>query len=144
MQAIASKLMCSLFPTEPRVFPFRRGVRIALRTAHILTSGVLLGGYIFNQPVTVLEPWLWSAVITGLLLFAVDLSATLAVLFELHAVAVIAKILLLPLVFVFWDHRVSLMIIILVIGGISSHMPSRFRHKLIFFRSQFAEHRRRV
>ncbi len=133
-----------MFPAVPRAFPFRRGVRIALRTAHIFTSGVLLGGYIFDEPATVLEPWLWSSVITGLLLFAVDLYATLVILFELHAIAVIVKIILLALVFVVWEHRVSLLTIILVVGAITSHMPGRFRHKLIFFRTRFAEYQRRV
>lgn len=143
MATTQSNLRRTLFPADPRVFPFRRGVRIALRTAHILTSGVMLGGYIFNVPATVLEPWLWSAVITGLLLFAVDLFATLAILFELHAIAVLVKIILLALVPLVWDHRVSILVMILIIGGISSHMPARFRHKLVFFRSLFAEFPRR-
>ncbi len=144
METNRSKFIRTLFPIVPRVFPFRRGVRIALRTAHIFTSGVLLGGYIFNEPTTVLEPWLWYSVITGLLLFAIDLYATLVILFELHAIAVIVKIILLALVFVVWEYRVSLLIFILVIGAITSHMPGRFRHKLVLFRSRFAEYPRRV
>lgn len=144
MATTQSNLERTLFPANPRVFPFSRGVRIGLRTAHILTSGVLLGGYLFNVPATVLEPWLWSAVITGLLLFAIDLFATLAILFELHAIAVIIKILLLALTPFIWEHRVSLLVVILVIGSVSSHMPSRFRHKLIFFRSRIARYPRRV
>ncbi len=144
METNRSKFILALFPTVPRVFPFRRGVRIALRTAHIFTSGVLLGGYIFNEPITMLEPWLWSTVITGLLLFAIDLYATLVILFELHAVAVLVKIILLALVFVVWEHRVSLLIIILIIGAVTSHMPARFRHELVFFRTRFAKYPRRV
>ncbi len=144
METNRSNFIPALFPTVPRVFPFRRGVRIALRTAHIFTSGVLLGGYIFNEPAAVLEPWLWAAVISGLLLFATDLFATLVILFELHAIAVVVKIILLALAFVVWDYRVSLLIITLVVGTITSHMPGRFRHKLVFFRSRFAEYQRRV
>ncbi len=140
MQATQGELVHVLFPVSPRVFPFRRGIRIALRTAHIFTSGVLLGGYIFHEPASVLEPWLWWSVITGLLLFALDLFATLVLMFELHAVAVLAKIILLAIVPVAWDHRVPLLVIILVIGGISSHMPARFRHRLVFFRSRFADY----
>jgi hypothetical protein len=144
MKTTPSKFTSALFPAEPRVFPFRRGVRIALRTAHILASGILLGGYVFNEPTTVLEPWLWSSVITGLLLFATDLFATLVILFELHAIAVVVKIILLAFIPVVWDCRVTLLVIILVIGAITSHMPGRFRHRLVFFRSHFATHQRRV
>ncbi len=144
MEQPRPKFTSVLFPASPRTIPFRRGIRIALRTAHILTGGVLLGGYIFDEPNSILEPWLWWTIITGLLLFAVDLYATLAILFELHAVAVLVKITLLSLAFVLWDHRVSLLIMALVIGSISSHMPGRFRHKLVFFGSRFAESQRRV
>lgn len=144
MDTTYSKLTRTLFPAVPRSFPYRRSVRIVLRTAHILTSGVLLGGYIFNEPTAVLEPWLWSCVITGLLLFAIDLFATLVMLFELHAIAVIVKIILLALIPVVWDHRVSLLVTILVIGGISSHMSGRYRHRLLFYSSRFADYQRRV
>ncbi len=142
MADTANRLWRALFPREPRGFPFRRSVRIALRTTHILTTGVLFGGYVFDVASSALEFWLWSSVVSGLLLFATDLFATLATLFELHGVAVIAKLALLACVPVFWDYRVSLLVLIFVIGGISSHMPSRFRHKLLMFEGRIVTVRR--
>ncbi|MFQ6023994.1 MAG: hypothetical protein ACE5NW_14845, partial [Acidiferrobacterales bacterium] len=76
--------MVALFPEVPRDFSCRRAVRTGLRTAHIFTAGTLLAGYIFDQPASVLEPWLLGTVISGLLLLATDLHASLAVLLEVR------------------------------------------------------------
>ena len=79
-------------PPEPRSFPFRRGLRTLLRALHILTTGVLLGGHVFDQPQELLTPWLWGSIVTGLVLFATDLYASCAVLLEARGVAVFVKI----------------------------------------------------
>lgn len=121
--------MSFLFPDELRTFPFRRTVRSILRTLHILTIGTLLGGHIFNQPADVLEPWLWGAVISGLLLLATDMHASMNVFLQMHGLVVIVKVGLLLLVPMFWDYRVAILILVLVIGSVSSHMPARFRHR---------------
>jgi len=130
------------FPQPPRDPRFGRGVRIALRTAHILTTGVLLGGHVFAVASPALELWLWLSVLSGLLLFATDLHATFVTLFELHGLAVLVKLALLALVPVFWEHRVGLLVVILIIGGVSSHMPGRWRHTLILLRGRFAAYQR--
>ena len=127
-----------LFPKIPRSFPFRRTVCIGLRAVHILASGVLLGGYIFAQPSAVLEPWLLATVISGILLLFTDLYASVAVLVEVRGIAVVCKVILLVLVPVFWDARIVLMIASLVIGAIVSHMPKRYRHRILLFRGKLA------
>ena len=122
----AKKIVSALFPKVPRDFSYRRGVRIALRAAHIFTAGTLLGGYIFDQPVAVLEPWLFGTVISGFLLLATDLHASLAVLLELRGLGVLVKLVLLALVPVFWDAHISLLIAALMIGAVTSHMPGKY------------------
>ena len=124
--------MSLLFPDELRTFPFRRTVRTILRTLHILTIGTLLGGHIFSQPVAVLEPWLWGAMLSGFLLLATDMHASMAVFYQIHGLVVIIKVGLLLLVPMFWDYRVEILILVLAIGSVSSHMPGRFRHRRIF------------
>lgn len=128
------RIGCALFPRVPRDFAFRRGVRMGLRALHIFTAGTLLAGYIFNQPAAVVEPWLFATVISGFLLLATDLHASLAVLCELRGLTVLMKLVLLALVPVFWDARIALLIAALVIGVIGSHMPSEYRHKVLLFR----------
>ncbi|MCH8263630.1 MAG: hypothetical protein IIA77_11430 [Proteobacteria bacterium] len=125
-----------LFPNKPRDLPFRRTIRISFRTLHILAAGVLLGGHIFNQPIAILEPWLWATVITGIIILLTDLHASLAVVFEVRGLAVLIKVILLLLVPVFWEQRIALLISILAIGAISSHMPKQYRHKILFFQKQ--------
>ncbi len=132
-----------LFPQPPRAPRPRRGLRIALRTAHILTAGVLLGGHVFAVPTAALEPWLWLAVVSGVLLFATDLYASFVVLFELHGLAVLLKLILLALVPVFWEQRVALLIMMLIVGGIVSHLPGRWRHKLVVCRGRLEPYQRR-
>lgn len=97
-----------LFPKEPRNLPFRRTIRILFRALHIMTAGILLGGHVFNQPVALLEPWLWATVITGTIILLTDLHSSLAILFEIRGIAVLMKIILLLLVPVFWEQRISL------------------------------------
>ncbi len=137
-----TKLFSFLFPDPPRDFSFRRGVRILLRTVHILTAGVLLGGYIFGEPAAALEPWLWGTVISGLLVLATDLHASLAVLFEVRGIAVLIKTILLILAAVFWEERVLLLMSALAIGVVSSHMPRQYRHKLLLFQDQIVTDQR--
>jgi len=123
-------------PSVPRDFPLRRGLRTALRVAHIFTAGTLLGGYIFEQPATVLEPWLVGTVVSGLLLLATDLYASFGVLCEVRGLVVLVKLVLLALAPFFWDARISLLVTALVIGAVGSHMPGAYRHKVLLFRSR--------
>ena len=132
-----------LFPAQPRTFPYRRTIRICLRTLHILTTGVLLGGHMFDQPPEVLLAWLWGSIVSGLLLFATDLHASCAVLIELRGMAVFVKILLLLLVPFMWEFRVPLLIASLIIGAVSSHIPRTYRHRLLFLKDKIVVDERR-
>lgn len=134
----ANDTCCSFASAQPREFPYRRTVRILLRSVHIFATGTLVGGYIFNQPTVVLMPWLWGSVLTGILLLATDLHASVAVLCEARGIAVIAKVVLLLLIPVFWEARVPLLLMILLIGAVSSHMPKRMRHRVLIFPNRFA------
>lgn len=110
---------------------------------HIFTAGTLLAGYIFDQPAAVLEPWLFATVISGFLLLATDLHASLAVLCELRGLIVFAKLVLMALVPLFWDARVLLLLIAFAIGVVGSHMPGQYRHKVLFLRDRIVSDERR-
>ena len=130
-----ARLLAFLFPEQPREFPYRMTVRITLRALHIMTTGILLGGHIFHQPTSILEPWLWIAILSGLTILLTDIYSSFGVLFEVRGIVVLIKILLLSLVTVFWEQRIFILVVILFIGAISSHLPKRYRHKVLFFRS---------
>ena len=126
------KMLSVLFPDKPRHLPYRRTIRISFRALHILCAGVLLGGHIFNQPVVVLEPWLWGTVMTGLVILLTDIHSSMAFFFELRGIAVLLKVILLLLIPVFWEQRIALLIAVLLVGAVSSHLPKRYRHRLFF------------
>lgn len=128
---VRGRCISALFPPAPRDFPFRRAVRIGLRALHILTAGTLLGGHIFAQPPDVLLPWLAGAVLTGILLLATDLHASCAFLLEARGVAVLVKLAVLGLVAVFPDAAVALLVAVVLIGAVSSHLPKRYRHRVV-------------
>lgn len=71
-----------------------------------------------------------------MLLTSTDLHASFAVLCELRGLAVVAKLLLVLAVPFFWDARVALLIVALVIGAVVSHMPGRYRHIQILMRGR--------
>ncbi len=121
------------FPEQLRDFPLRRSIRIGLRTIHILTAGVLLGGHVFNQPVDLLEPWLIAAITTGILLLLTDLHASVTILLEFRGLVAVIKLAMVCLVPVFWEQRVLILMIVLAIGAVSSHMSGRIRHRRLLF-----------
>lgn len=137
-----SRIFHLLFPVTPRDFPLRRTVRTLLRALHILTASILIGGYFFNQPAMELEPWLWGTVISGMVILMTDMHASLAVLCEVRGIAVVIKTILLLLISVFWEQRITLLMSALIIGVIGSHMPKQFRHKLIFFDNRIVSDKR--
>ena len=131
-----------LFPEEPRDFPFRRALRTVLRAAHIFSSGTLLGGTLFDVPPNALTPWLHSSLLSGMALLLTDLHASLAILFEVRGLAALLKLILLCGTSLVPSATLPLLIATLVIGTVSSHMPGRYRHKMLFGR-QFKPDRRK-
>lgn len=121
-----------LFPAEPRDFPGRRPLRSLLRALHILAGGVLLGGHVFDVDAAAVLPWAWATAGFGAALFATDLHASAAVLFELRGVVVVVKIAVMLLVPFLWDARVPLLAALLIAGTMSSHISGKYRHRILF------------
>ncbi len=122
--------MSRLFPETPRNFRARRPLKIAMRTLHIITSGVFIGAVLFDQPPQVFHAWLAAAVGSGLGIFLLDLYATCAILFEVRGMLVFLKIALLFGVYLFWHHP-GVPIAIAVVGSVGSHMSGSLRHRLL-------------
>lgn len=117
-----------LFPDPPRRIPAHRGLGIALRTAHLMTFGALLGGHLFEVEPGRLLPFLLVTIASGAGLMALELWATVAWLFMVKGLAVLLKLLLLCAIPFFWERRVLLLLAVIAVASVGSHMPSRFRH----------------
>lgn len=118
-----------LFPEPPRRIPRHRGLGLAMRTAHLMTFGALLGGHFFDVDSARLMPFLVATIASGGALLALELASTCAWLFMGKGLVVLAKLLILLMVPFFWEHRVFLLLLAVAVASVGSHMPSRFRHR---------------
>jgi len=120
------------FPEPPRRIPQHRALGVALRTTHLITFGALLGGHFFAVDASRLVPFLIATIASGLGLMALELASTCAWLFMGKGVSVLLKLLVLLMVSVFWEYRLPLLLLTVAVASVGSHMPSRFRHRLVF------------
>ncbi len=121
-----------LLPDPPRRVPGHRPLSIALRTAHLITFGTLLGGHVFDVDPSRLLPLLYATILTGAALMALELASTCAWLFMGKGIAVLVKLLLLLMIPLVWEHRVWVLLVVVVVASVGSHMPSRFRCYSVF------------
>ena len=117
-----------LFPKPKRSFPGQRWVRISVRTWHLLSMGFLLGGTAHGLTLAE-QPWgLWGTLLSGLVFMAVELHASCIWLLQLKGIAVLAKLILLWSAGLASTGSLAYLIAAVVIGGISSHMPGKYRY----------------
>lgn len=121
-------------PNPGSLFPSKRAWNIAVRTAHIATSGVLVGGHVFDQPPERLLPWLGATVVTGAALIGLEAGPHLRWFHQGRGVLVLIKLLLLSAIPWCWDQRVPLLFVVVVLACIGSHMPARFRYYSLLYR----------
>jgi hypothetical protein len=105
-----------------------RACNIALRTAHIGATGILLGGHFFGVAAGRLVPLLYMAILTGLALGIAEIDPNWRSVFEVRSLVIASKALLLCLVPLLWNCRVAILMIVVAMASAGSHMPRRFRH----------------
>lgn len=105
-----------------------RACNIALRTAHIGATGMLLGGHFFGIAAGRLLPLLYVAILTGAALGIAEVYPNWRSVFEVRSLVIASKLVLLCLIPLLCDYRVGILLIVLVIASTGSHMPRRFRH----------------
>ena len=110
------------------VFSSTRAWNIAIRTAHIATMGILLGGHAFDVPKADLETSHWWCIGTGIVLVAIEAGPRLTWFHQGRGLMVLAKMVLIGSVPLFWDYRLPILLVVVVIASVGSHMPARFRY----------------
>ena len=121
-----------LFPRPQRDFKGQRWARISLRTWHLLSFGFLLGGTAQGYPLTDQTWALWNTFLSGMVLSGLELHATCVWLFQLKGQAVLVKFLLLGAAVAAPGGGMPFLIAAVVIGGISSHMPGKYRYYSLY------------
>jgi hypothetical protein len=110
-------------------WPSARYWNIALRTMHIVVTGALFGGHVFDVPRERLLPWLCATLLSGAALSVLEATPSLTTWFaEVRGLCVLGKLALLLAIPWFWPYRAGILLMILVAGCVGSHLPRRWRH----------------
>ncbi len=121
-------LSAVLFPQTPRHVSGERGINIALRTAHLMTSSVLLGGHAFDVPAHQLILFLYLTIASGAGMILLELYSSCRWIYLGKGVMVSLKIALVIAAGVWWEQRLVFLLLVVLIGSVGSHMPARFRY----------------
>ncbi len=105
-----------------------RAWNIGLRTAHIASMGMLLGGHAYDVQPQRLHHALWACLATGLALAVLETGLGTLWFHQLRGLMTMGKLLLVAMVPIFWDHRFGILMAVVVIASVGSHMSSRFRY----------------
>ena len=106
-----------------------RGLSIALRTLHLASFGVLLGGHAFAIEAERLLPALYLTIASGAGLIVLELYVFgLYWLFLGKGIMIVLKLAMLVAVPFLWEYRLLLLFLVVVIASVGSHMPARYRH----------------
>ena len=113
---------------EPRPVPAARILRTVLRTAHLIAAGALYGGHVYGVEAERLVPALAAVLVTGGAFLGLEVYQASVWLIQIRGVATMVKLALVAAVAPFWEIRVPLLTMAVIIGGVSSHMPGRWRY----------------
>jgi hypothetical protein len=132
-------LQALLFPEPRRRLPHSRWWNIAARTVHLAATGLILGGHAFGADADRLLPLLWVAIATGGVMIAVEVYPTAHWAHQVCALFVYAKLAILCVIPFLWDHRVAMLLLVLVLASVGSHAPRRVRHYSLYYRRVMAD-----
>ncbi len=99
-----------------------------------MAFGVLLGGHVFGVEAERLGSALGLTILTGAGLMGLELYKSAHWLFLGKGLVVLAKLVLLAAVPVFWDARVPLLLGVVALASVGAHMPGRYRNYSILSR----------
>lgn len=105
-----------------------RALEILLRTGHIGTTGVLLGGAVFSIPFARLLSWHQMAIATGSALALLGICQCRHWLYQVRGVMAITHVGLLGLVRLYPEYQLQILATVLALGVLGSHMPGAIRH----------------
>ena len=94
----------------------------------MLASGLLVGGHAFGAEPQRLIVLLYLTVGSGLGLVLLELYRSCDSVYQGMGLLVIVKTVITVLAGVWWEQRVPLLCLVVVLGSVGSHMPANYRH----------------
>jgi hypothetical protein len=134
-------LRSAFLPEPRRRLPFARAWNVGARSVHLAATGTLLGGHVFGVGADALLPWLWVAIASGAVMLAVELYTSFDWLAQVGGLAVVLKLAVLCAIPFAWPARVPLLFAVVLIAGVGSHMPGKFRHYSVVYRRSMKDTR---
>jgi hypothetical protein len=122
-----------------RSLPRVRALRTSLRTAHVVAFSTYYGGHVYGVAADRLVPALVATIVTGGAFLALELWSAPVWLVQIRGVATFVKLALIASVAVLWDWRIFLLTLVMVIGVVNSHMPSRYRYYSLLHRREVGD-----
>jgi hypothetical protein len=123
-----SPLGALLFPVAPRSFSWARPVQLLLRSLHLCAMALVVGALPFGADYRTLRGAILATVLTGVLLFAIDLAKDAAILVQGSGVAVLMKLGLLGLGCLLPAQRLPWYLAATFVASVGAHMPGSWRH----------------
>lgn len=124
-----------LFPIESRRFPGLRWTNILLRTFHLIGVSGVGAAFLYKIPAAQCYPYLLLTIYSGVLMMLLAIWSNGIWLVQLRGIATLLKLVLLVIASSHhWD-SIYLFSIILI-AGIISHAPAKFRYFMIIPQSE--------
>ena len=117
-----------LLPEVPRTFSWARPAQLVLRSVHIAAMALVVGAIPFGADFQVLRLPILATLISGALLFAIDLAKDAAMLLQGSGVALLVKLALLGMGLLQPAHRLPWYLAATLVASVGSHMPGAWRH----------------
>lgn len=86
------------------------------------------GGYLFNAEQSLWFAYFWATILSGLAMVLLSLWSNGKWLIQNRGLAIIIKLFLLSLLPVFPGNEQYLLLVIVLVSGVSSHAPAKFRY----------------
>ena len=112
----------------------KRGLKISLRTLHLLAVAGVGGGILFALEDDVWINYWWLALVSGILMMLMDIAANRVWIVQIRGVVIILKLILLAFLGSSpgWDRL--LLAIIIIISAVISHAPGKLRYYSLYHR----------
>ena len=123
-----------LFPLEKREFAAKRHLLIGLRSLHLTGVAGYAGLLVFDLPS---DQWLYLALlglISGLLMFCIELWSDGIFLLQMRGLGVLLKLVIFALILIYPAWRFEGFFSIVLLAGYFSHCPAKVRYYLPFSR----------